>query len=95
MTWRILDFSVSSQRLVTIPVLTDIEQQVQPFHLTTPDNETLYGWHVLPLHLCQSEASLLSSNVPSGPVPVAELPGTPAYKLLTGNPKAKVIVNCE
>jgi hypothetical protein len=41
------------------------ENQITPFSFSTPDNETLYAWHVMPLGLyAKHEAELLRE--PSG-----------------------------
>ncbi|KAJ5145055.1 hypothetical protein N7448_002447 [Penicillium atrosanguineum] len=44
-----------------------LKSQVQPFHLVTPDNETLYGWHLMPLHLCHEHEQDLIDNPPRWP----------------------------
>ncbi|KKA22613.1 hypothetical protein T310_3350 [Rasamsonia emersonii CBS 393.64] len=67
--------------------------QVQPFHLVTPDNETLYGWHILPLHLCREHEELLNEHMSYGPA--EDYTKTVAYKLLAEDPNARVVVNCK
>ncbi|CAI7627007.1 unnamed protein product [Penicillium pancosmium] len=67
-----------------------LNTQVQPFNLKTPDNETLYGWHLLPLHLCYQNEKELSENPPSGPA--ADYTHTAAFKLLANDPNARVVV---
>ncbi|KAL1985203.1 hypothetical protein VTN96DRAFT_8119 [Rasamsonia emersonii] len=77
--------------------LNDVENfgflrtQVQPFHLVTPDNETLYGWHILPLHLCREHEELLNEHMSYGPA--EDYTKTVAYKLLAEDPNARVVVN--
>ncbi|KAJ5156715.1 hypothetical protein N7492_009518 [Penicillium capsulatum] len=68
-----------------------LKTQVQPFHLVTPDNETLYGWHLLPLHLCYENEQQLGENPPSGPA--KEYTETVAFKLLANDPNARVVVS--
>lgn len=68
------------------------ETQVQPFHLVTPDNETLYGWHLMPLHLCHEHEEGLMEHPPSGPA--EDYTQTNAFKLLAENPNARVVVSC-
>ncbi|WEW59283.1 alpha/beta hydrolase family protein [Emydomyces testavorans] len=64
---------------------------VQPFNLVTPDNATLYAWHVLPLHLYKKHEHELLANEKYG---VAEdVTQTAAFKLLAKDPNARVIVN--
>ncbi|KAF7718032.1 Monoacylglycerol lipase [Penicillium ucsense] len=68
-----------------------LKTQVQPFHLVTPDNETLYGWHLMPLHLCYEHEETLMNSPPSGPAEDYSL--TNAFKLLAENPNARVVVS--
>lgn len=50
--------------------LTDVESfgflkgQVQPFTVKTPDDQTIYCWHVLPLHLYKTHESTLTLRKP-------------------------------
>lgn len=73
-------------------MLTFPDLQVQPFNLVTPDNETLYGWHVLPLDVVHEYENELLENVPSGPA--NDYTQTVAYKALFNNPNARVVVSC-
>ncbi|KAL4954758.1 Alpha/Beta hydrolase protein [Aspergillus filifer] len=68
-----------------------LKTQVQPFNLVTPDNETLYGWHLLPLHLCREHEAELDSDKPAGPED--DYTTTPAFKLLANDPNARVVVS--
>lgn len=72
--------------------LTSVETQVQPFNLVTPDNETLYAWHLLPPHLCREHEEKLNADEPSGPA--SDYTKTPAYELLANDPNARVVVAC-
>ncbi|BAE59264.1 unnamed protein product [Aspergillus oryzae RIB40] len=63
---------------------------VQPFNLVTPDNETLYAWHLLPPHLCREHEEKLNADEPSGPA--SDYTKTPAYELLANDPNARVVV---
>ncbi|KAF7597215.1 hypothetical protein BBP40_008057 [Aspergillus hancockii] len=67
-----------------------LKTQVQPFNLVTPDNETLYAWHLLPLHLCHEHEEKLKANEPSGPA--TDYTMTPAFDLLANDPNARVVV---
>ena len=73
-------------------LIVGTEYQVQPFNLVTPDNETLYAWHMLPLHLCLEQETALLADLPSGPA--ADVTQTAAFRLLASNPRARVVVNC-
>ncbi|KAL4810984.1 Alpha/Beta hydrolase protein [Aspergillus unguis] len=68
-----------------------LKTQVQPFNLVTPDNETLYGWHILPLHLCREHESKLDSDKPASPEDDYTL--SPAFRLLADDPNARVVVS--
>ncbi|EED15196.1 conserved hypothetical protein [Talaromyces stipitatus ATCC 10500] len=68
-----------------------LKTQVQPFYLRTPDNETLYGWHILPLHLCREHEELLNDNWSYGPA--EDYTNTVAYKLLSENPNSRAVVS--
>ncbi|KAJ5778209.1 hypothetical protein N7520_001455 [Penicillium odoratum] len=68
-----------------------LQAQVQPFNLVTPDNETLYGWHLMPLHLVHEHEKELMENTPSGPA--EDYTQTIAFKALNNNPNARVVVS--
>ncbi|GAQ37572.1 hypothetical protein AtubIFM55763_000414 [Aspergillus tubingensis] len=68
-----------------------LKTQVQPFNLVTPDNETLYGWHLLPLQLCHEHEEELNANEPDGPAD--DYTKTTAFKLLKNDPNARVVVS--
>ena len=61
-----------------------LKNQVQPFSIPTPDGETLYGWHVLPLAFYNKhERSLLEKSALVG-----------SYRdLLKQDPNARLIIN--
>ncbi|KAF2402826.1 hypothetical protein EJ06DRAFT_505822 [Trichodelitschia bisporula] len=64
--------------------------QVTPFTISTPDGETLYGWHILPLDVYAAHADVLAANPPRTPEPFNS---TFAAKLLSSDPSSRVIVN--
>lgn len=69
-----------------------VEGQVQPFWLTTADQEKLFCWHVLPLDVyLENEHELFTAAV-SGEV-AEELKGTIGEKLLSSDPESRVVVN--
>ncbi|KAJ9657684.1 hypothetical protein H2201_008090 [Coniosporium apollinis] len=71
-------------------VVEVLKNQVTPFNITTPDGETLYSWHILPLSVyAKHEAEVLSQ--PSGPV--SDFKHTTAFKLLTSDPESRLIIN--
>jgi hypothetical protein len=69
--------------------------QVTPFILRTPDNESLYAWHVLPADVyAENERELRSETRPFAPV--ADITSTIGFRLLTSKegPPARVVVYC-
>lgn len=68
------------------------KHQVTPFNLTTPDGETLYAWHVLPINVYTSnEKTILSEERSAGPV--EDFTKTSAFHYLAQG-DAKVVVTC-
>jgi hypothetical protein len=69
-----------------------IENQITPFNFTTPDHETIYAWHVMPLGLyAKHEAEIL--HQPSGCA--EDVTKTKAFKLLRDDPDSRLIINCK
>lgn len=67
------------------------ENQITPFNFTTPDDETLYAWHVMPLGLyAKHEEEMLQQ--PSGLV--EDITKAKAFDLLTSDPEARLIISC-
>lgn len=68
-----------------------LENQVQPLNFSTPDGETLYAWHVLPLaKYTANEKTLLDD--PTGPA--AHFTETAAFGLLSKDPSSRLVINC-
>jgi hypothetical protein len=68
------------------------ENQITPFSFSTPDNETLYAWHVMPLGLyAKHEAELLRE--PSGFA--EDITRTKPFKLMTDSPETKLVIYCK
>lgn len=65
---------------------------MQPFWLTTTDDEQLFCWHVLPLDTYLQNEDQLVMSTTTGEV-VDELKGTIGGKLLRADPEARVVVN--
>jgi abhydrolase domain-containing protein 12 len=68
------------------------ENQVTPFSVTTPDGQILHAWHILPRALYakhESEVKKLSLEK------VNIFKETFAYKLLSEDPEARLIINCK
>ena len=69
--------------------------QVTPFTIRSPDGETLYAWHILPIDVyARHEKTLRNEKRPHGPV--EDFTKTTAFRLLTSNQDpARVVVSCE
>ncbi|KAI7188662.1 alpha/beta-hydrolase [Hortaea werneckii] len=81
--------------------LSDPEQfgfsknQVTPFSLPTPDGETLYAWHILPLDVYTRNEQSIQEEVRRRDGPVDDFTKTRSFHLLTTNDPqpARVIIN--
>ena len=70
----------------------DSENQITPFNFSTPDGETIYAWHVMPLGLyAKYESEILQQ--PSGCA--EDITKTKAFRLLRDDPDSRLIINCE
>ncbi|RDL31158.1 Glycylpeptide N-tetradecanoyltransferase [Venustampulla echinocandica] len=66
------------------------ENQITPFNFTTPDHETIYAWHVMPLGLyAKHEAEILRQ--PSGCA--EDITQTKAFRLLQDDPESRLVIN--
>lgn len=67
------------------------ENQVQPFSISTPDGETLYVWHVLPItkYTAHEEALVGEPSNPPG-----HFTDTIAFDLLSKDPTSRLVINC-
>ena len=69
------------------------KNQVTPFTLATRDGIELYAWHILPLDVyARHEAALHASPRPAGPL--HDPTQSKAFRLLTDDANARVVVNC-
>jgi hypothetical protein len=68
------------------------ENQITPFNFTTPDNETIYAWHVMPLGLYAKHESEILQQPPGC---AEDITKTKAFKLLKDDPDSRLIINCE
>ncbi|KAI9807858.1 MAG: hypothetical protein M1825_005164 [Sarcosagium campestre] len=66
------------------------QNQITPFNIQTPDNETLYAWHVLPLGLyAKNEVALIEE--PSGLRD--DILQSKAFSLLADDPDSRLVIN--
>ena len=72
--------------------LNVVGNQVTPFNFTTPDQETIYAWHVLPLGLYAKHKSELLKD-PSGCA--EDITKTAGYALLKNSPDSRLVINCQ
>ncbi|KAF3036599.1 hypothetical protein E8E12_007894 [Didymella heteroderae] len=66
-----------------------LRNQVTPFHLTTPDGETLHAWHVLPLEAYRQHQDEFRKQ-PTGLRP--DIESCLSFKLLKNDPTAQLVV---
>lgn len=66
-----------------------LRNQVTPFHLTTPDGETLHAWHVLPLEAYRQHQDELRRE-PTGLC--EDIEGRLSFKLLKDDPTAQLVI---
>ncbi|KAI5292527.1 hypothetical protein KEM55_007731 [Ascosphaera atra] len=66
-----------------------LPHQIQPFTVTTPDNETLYAWHILPAHLAHEHEAFLKARTTRGPA--HNFSETGSFELLASDPDARVV----
>ncbi|KAK6841167.1 hypothetical protein PG987_002027 [Apiospora arundinis] len=67
-----------------------LRNQVTPFHLRTPDGETLHAWHVLPLGLYQQHEDRLVQEPSSVPAP--DVTQRLSFQLLRDDPEALLVL---
>jgi abhydrolase domain-containing protein 12 len=73
-------------------IIYNTENQITPFNFSTPDNELLYAWHVMPLGLySKHEVDIIQQ--PSGCA--EDITKTKAFDLLANDPEARLIISCE
>ncbi|KIX06690.1 uncharacterized protein Z518_04666 [Rhinocladiella mackenziei CBS 650.93] len=70
-----------------------LHHQVQPFTITTPDNVTLFAWHILPLRLYRKHEQALKAQSDSGLKPYEAAAKSVGIQLLLNDPQATVVVS--
>lgn len=78
------------QNLSDVESFGFIKQQVQPFTVKTPDDQTIYCWHILPLHLYREHQAALSATPKLGDFAVASK--RPTLRLLLEDPNAVLVI---
>jgi len=66
------------------------KNQITPFNFTTPDNETIYAWHVMPLGLYAKHESEILQQPPGC---AEDITKTKAFQLLRDDPDSRLIIN--
>ena len=66
--------------------------QVTPFNLKTPDGETIYAWHILPLPLYLQNEATLAKQIPGL---AQDFSATESFRLLKEDPEARLVLNCK
>jgi pimeloyl-ACP methyl ester carboxylesterase len=69
-----------------------IRRQIQPFTVTTPDNVTLFAWHILPTHLYRKHEKALKDQPDFGLKPFEIARKSVGLQLLLADPQASVVV---
>lgn len=70
-----------------------IHHQIQPFTITTPDNVTLFAWHILPTHLYHEHEAALKAQPEFGLKPFEEASKSVGLQLLLKDPNAISVVS--
>jgi pimeloyl-ACP methyl ester carboxylesterase len=70
-----------------------LHYQIQPFTITTPDNVTLFAWHILPAHLYYEHQDALKHQENFGLKPFEEAVNTVGLQLLLNDPNATLVVS--
>ena len=65
-----------------------------PFYLQTPDGNSIYAWHILPLSLFHKHETQVVKGASIEAVP-ADITATESFRLLKSDPKAKLILYCQ
>ena len=66
-----------------------LRNQVTPFHLTTPDGETLHAWHILPLETYRKQEKALRNE----PVGLChDIKERLGFRLLRDDPDAQLVI---
>ncbi|CAL8576687.1 hypothetical protein XPA_002553 [Xanthoria parietina] len=67
-----------------------LKNQVQPLHITTPDGETLYAWHIVPIaKYIANEDHLINEHTTSA-TPFQDSVG---FDLLSKDPNSRLVIN--
>ena len=83
--------STISTQAFLVPVSSGIGNQVQRFHIRTPDGEVLWAWHILPLALYAGNERALIEQ-PVGP---EDYEKSPAFRLLAEDPESRLVIYCK
>ncbi|KAG9785229.1 hypothetical protein KCU88_g2505, partial [Aureobasidium melanogenum] len=81
------------QNLSNVEQFGFLHHQVQPFTVTTPDNVTLFAWHILPLHLYHQHEEALKAQSNFGMQPYASAVDSVGLQLLLNDPDATAVVS--
>jgi pimeloyl-ACP methyl ester carboxylesterase len=79
------------QNLSDVEYFGFLRGQVQPFTVQTPDEQTIYCWHLLPLHLFRTLESAIGRETPQV-ADYAVASQRPALRSLLENPNATLVL---
>ncbi|OQV02378.1 hypothetical protein CLAIMM_07583 [Cladophialophora immunda] len=69
-----------------------LHHQIQPFTVVTPDNVTLFAWHILPIHLYHKHEKSLTEQSDFGLKPFEVASKSTGLQLLLNDPRATLFV---
>ena len=73
-------------------MLTQLENQISPLYIDTPDGERLYAWHILPLGVyTRNEASLQKETFRTA----GNFTKSDAFRILKEDPESRLVINCK
>jgi len=81
------------QNLLNVEQFGFLHHQVQPFTVLTPDNVTLFAWHVLPVHLYRQHERALKAQADFGLKSYDQAVKTVGLRILLNDPNAIVVVS--
>ena len=81
------------QNLSDVEAFGFLKHQVQPFTITTPDDCSIYAWHILPVHLYKEHHEQLTSHSDPAVLPYHEAIHRPNLKILLSDPNALIIIS--
>ncbi|KAJ0419546.1 Alpha/Beta hydrolase protein [Aspergillus carlsbadensis] len=67
-----------------------LKNQVTPFSIKTPENESVYAWHILPIELYRKNELALTAEPPGH---VSDITARIAFHLLRDDPESRLVIH--